>query len=97
MRTTQRPSSVYAVTRNWSGDRLNAGRWLGSDKDPGNSRTMAGLTFSQGQVVTMDGGAKQSNNADFSGGGTITKACENATGGIAMGRSDMELIRGIGL
>ncbi len=94
---TQRPSSVYATTRNWSGGRLNAGRWLGSDKDPGNSRTMSGLTFSQGQVVTMDGGAKQSTNADFGGGGTITKACENATGGVAMGPSDMELIRGIGL
>lgn len=58
---------------------------------------MSGLTFSQGQIVTMDGGAKQSTNADFGGGGTITKACQNATGGIAMGRSDMEIIRGTGL
>jgi len=33
---TQRPSSVYALTCNWSADNLNTGKWLGSDSDPGN-------------------------------------------------------------
>ena len=94
---TQRPSSVYAATRNWCCISLAAGRWLGADKDPGNSRTMAGLNFSQGQVVTMDGSAKQSNNADLGGGGTITRACKDATGGIGIGRTSLEIIRGRGL
>ena len=94
---TQRPSSEYAATRNWCCMSLSAGRWLGADKDPGHPRTMAGLNFSQGQVVTMDGSAKQSNNADFGGGGTITRACKDATGGIAIGRSSLEIIRGRGL
>jgi len=94
---TQRPSSIYAVTRNWSGDRLNTGKWCGSDSDVGNGRTMSGLTASQGQVVTMDGGAKQATNADFQGGGTLTKAAQTATGGVAKGQTSVNLIRGPGL
>ena len=94
---SQRPSAVYALTRNWSDDRLNTGQWLGSDSDPGNARTMAGLTYSQGQCVTMDGGAKQSTNPDFQEHGTLTKAAQTATGGIARGRTSLKLIRGPGL
>ena len=94
---TQRPSSVYALTRNWSDEGLGAGKWLGSDSDRGNARTMSGLTASQGQCVLMDGSAKQSNNADLGGGGTITRACKDATGGIGIGRTSLEIIRGRGL
>jgi hypothetical protein len=94
---TQRPGSVLLVTRNWNGPHLAAGRWCGSDRDIGNSRTMAGLTYSQGQVVMMDGSAKQANNADLGNGGQITRAAVNATGGVAKGQTSMNIIRGAGL
>ena len=96
---TQRPSSIYAVTRNWSDIRLNTnnGRWCGSDSEPRHPNTMAGLTASQGQIVTMDGGAKQSTNADFQAQGTYTKAALTATGGVATGPTSLILIRGAGL
>jgi hypothetical protein len=94
---TRRPSAVYALTRNWSDDQLNTGEWLGSDSDPGNARTIAGLTASQGQCVTMDGGAMQSNNADFQSYGRLTKAAQTARGGVAKGSTSLNLIRGPGL
>jgi len=112
---TQRPSSVIAITRNWSsttptwesgdtdwtpvaaGGSLRNGKWCGSDSDAANKYTMTGLTASQGQLATMDGGAKQATNADFQGGGTITKAANTATGGAATGRTSMSVIRGFGL
>ena len=95
---TQRPSSPLAVTRNWSNTYwLTAGKWCGSDSDAGNGKTMSGMTASQGQVVTMDGGAKQCTNADFQGGGTITKAANTATGGVATRRTELRIIRGAGL
>ena len=94
---SQRPSAVYALTRNWSDDRLNTGRWLGSDSDAGNPGTIAGLTASQGQLVTMDGGAKQSTNADFGGHGPLTKSAAMSRGGVAKGQTSLNLIRGPGL
>jgi len=91
---TQRPTSPYALTRNWSAGRFNTGKWCGSDSDIGNRNTIAGMTASQGQTVTMDGGAKQATNADFQGNGTVTKACKTATGGVARGQTSPDLIRG---
>jgi len=93
---TQRPSSVYATTRNWIGGDLRGGEWSGSDSRPRNRETMSGLTASQGQVVTMDGGAKQSTNADFQAQGTIVKAARTATGGCATGRTSTRIIKGNG-
>ena len=55
------------------------------------------LRKSQGQIVTMDGGAKQSTNADFGEGGRGTKAAQTDTGGVAEGRTSLNLIRGPGL
>ena len=92
-----RPSSVYALTRNWSTDNLNMGKWLGSDSDRGNKRTMADLHASQGQVVMMDGSTHLSSNADFGKGGTLTKPARNSTGGVAKGQTSLNLIRGPGL
>ena len=94
---TQRPSSVFALTRNWSTDNLNTGKWLGSDSDVGNPGTIAGLTASQGQCVLIDGSAKQSTNADFQANGTLTKAARIARGGFARGQTSLNLIRGPGL
>ena len=95
---TQRPTSVLAVTRNWSSNRLgDDSRWLGSDSDVGNRRTMAGLTASQGQVVQMDGSAKQTTNADFGSSGQIHEASHSGTGGTAIGATSLFLLRGPGL
>ena len=95
---TQRPTSVLAVTRNWSSNRLgDDSRWLGSDRDIGNRRTMAGLTYSQGNIVMMDGSAKQSNNADFGHSGEIHRASHTGTGGVCQGATSLFLLRGPGL
>ena len=98
---TQRPASIYAITRNWSSNDLagdGAGNmWCGSDTHVGNANTMAGMTASQGQIATMDGGAKQSTNADFQTGGTYTASAKTATGGVCKGGTNMTLIRGNGL
>ena len=94
---TQRPSSIYAVTRNWTTGNLGTGMWAGSDTHIGDAVTMAGMTASQGQVATMDGGAKQSTNADFQAAGAYTKAALTATGGVCKGKTNMALIRGTGL
>ena len=92
-----RPYTVYALTRNWSGDRLDAGKWLGFDSDPVNPRTMFGLMASQGQVALMDGSVKQSTDTDLGVDGPITKRAYNSLGGLAKGRTSMNLIRGPGL
>ena len=92
---TQRPSSVLLVTRNWSGDNLGSGSWVGSDS--GSGRTMDGLNKSQGQVVQMDGSAKQATNADFGSAGTITRSAHQATGGVALGKTSLNILRGAGL
>jgi prepilin-type N-terminal cleavage/methylation domain-containing protein len=94
---TERPASVLLVSRNWSGNNVGGGRWLGSDRDVSNGRTMAGLTYSQGQVVQMDGSAKQANNADLGGSGQITRASRQATGGKAVGQTSLNILRGPGL
>jgi hypothetical protein len=94
---TQRPSSVLLVTRNWSDSSLDSGRWLGADEDEDNERTIVGLTFSQGQLVLMDGSAKQSNNADLGGSGQITRAARMSTGGVARGKTSLNILRGAGL
>jgi len=94
---TQRSSSILLVTRNWSGSSVGSGRWLGSDKDITDPKTMAGLTYSQGQLVMMDGSAKQANNADLGTSGTITSAARQATGGVAKGATSLNILRGAGL
>ena len=55
---------------------------------------MAGLTASQGQYVTEDGGAKQGNNSDFS---AIADNAAEATGGIALNPTSLNTIRGTNL
>jgi len=93
---SQRPSSVLAITRNWSGRDLGNGFWLGSDRarDRDNARTIAGLNFSQGQQVDMRGVAKQVTNAEKD---MIKKAARVANGGVAIGQTSLSIIRGAGL
>jgi len=118
---TQRPTSVYCVTRNAGlginvpgvaaggaaaavaavvNDKLNAAgfEWIGSDfSNPSNTRIMAGLTMSQGQYCTMDGGAKQSISADFGLNGPMSHEANNASGGLCPGATSLRVIRGVGL
>ena len=93
---TQRPTSLYAYTRNVTKSQLylnNASGWLGSDSDTTNLATISGLTDSQGQLVTSDGGARQSNDADLGGNGVLYKAAEKATGGVATLKTSLERIK----
>jgi prepilin-type N-terminal cleavage/methylation domain-containing protein len=92
---TQRATSCYANTRNQSAGDLgaNGAQWLGSDTNPTNGNTMSGLTDSQGQLVTSDGGARQSNDADLTGSGVLEKAAQKATGGVATGPTSLRAIK----
>jgi prepilin-type N-terminal cleavage/methylation domain-containing protein len=98
---TQRSSSVLAVTRNWWGARLNGGHYSGGDRDGDKNNAkcrdfhiMSGLTFSQGQQVDMQGVAKQVTNAEKD---QINKAARTANGGVAIGQTDLTVLRGAGL
>ena len=92
---TKRATSVLAVTRNCDTGTIAAGsKWVGSDSTGGGDNVMAGLTASQGQYVTEDGGARQGNNSDFS---AIAEQADEATGGIALGKTSLVLIRGTNL
>ena len=53
--------------------------------------------MSQGQLVTMDGVARQSTNADLGSGGRIAKAAMAARGGMAIGPTSLSILRGPGL
>jgi len=88
---TKRATSVYAATRNVNNTTLDGAKWVGSDSATGGDNVMAGLTASQGQFVTMDGGAKQGNNSDFA---AIKATAKKATGGIALGSTNLDTIRG---
>ena len=92
---TQRATSAYANTRNQNASDLGAAtaQWLGSDTNPNNNKTMSGLTDSQGQLVTSDGGARQSNDADLTTTGTLSKAADKATGGCATGVTSLRAIK----
>ena len=88
---TKRATSVYAASRNVNAGSLDGAKWIGSDSAAGGANVMAGLTASQGQYVTEDGGAKQGNNSDFA---AIKATAKKATGGIALGATNLDTIRG---
>jgi hypothetical protein len=54
---------------------------------------MSGLTEGQGQLVTSDGSARQSNNADLGINGTLAKAAAEATGGVSTLKTSLERIK----
>ena len=93
-----RPTSIYSITRNWDTDNLKTGTtWMGNENDT-DTKVMAGLSASQGQLVTMDGGAKQSQDSDLGVSGPLsTTEAEEATGGVAKGNTSMAVLRGPGL
>ena len=67
--------------------------WYGSDTNPTSAQTMSGLTDSQGQLVTSDGGARQSNDTDLGVDGTLKKEGAIARGGVAEGRTALTRIK----
>jgi len=93
-----RPTSVLALTRNlYNGDFYNPNqKWYGADQGNRNE-IMSGLTASQGQCVSMDGAARQSNNSELGSRGTITQANKQARGGVGKGNTCRHLLRGDGL
>ena len=89
---TKRSTSVYAATRNCNAANLNGTTWIGSDTtSAAKGNVMAGLTSSQGQYVTMDGGAKQGNNSDFA---AMQEEALGCAGGAALGDTNLDTIRG---
>jgi prepilin-type N-terminal cleavage/methylation domain-containing protein len=74
-----RGPSVIALTRNTRHKNNTTGKygnaddrsglddnvWAGSDSDSANQNACSGLTSSQGQLATFDGGAKQATDADL--------------------------------
>ena len=61
-----KPSTVLAITRNLSKERINGARWLGADRDPDDPNMMEALYNGEGQVSKADGSAGLSRNSDFS-------------------------------
>ena len=48
-------------------------------------------------MVQMDGSARQASNADLGGAGQITRTARTATGGVALGKTILNILRGRGL
>ena len=99
-----RGATVIALTRNNNKASINNSRWLGANEGHGGGsnngkNTISGLNKSEGQIATFDGGAKQSNDSDISGGnygGKLSKAHRTAKGGSAKGLSSGSLIGKVG-
>ena len=58
---------------------------------------MAGLSSSQGQLVTMDGGARQSQDSDLGTNGALVNTAKESIGGVSVGETCTYVIRGSGL
>jgi hypothetical protein len=88
-----RPATILAVTLNVHGEDLAAADWCGADDDPLHAEAFTGLNKSQGQLVLMDGSAKQSTDADLGASGKLVKAHINSRGGVTMGPSKTTVFR----
>lgn len=95
-----RGSTVIGLTRNSEKNNLNNSRWRGANEGAAaHAQVIAGLNKSEGQIATFDGGAKQSNDSDISGGqwgGKLSKAHRTAKGGSAKGNTSGNLIGKVG-
>ena len=102
-----RGATVIALTRNNQKNTIYNSRWIGANE--GHSGTgnnakaiISGLNKSEGQIATFDGGAKQSNDSDISGGknndpsGKLSKAHRNAKGGTNKGLSSGSVMVKVG-
>ena len=85
---TQRPATILGTTRNLSADELAKSIWAGAEDA---KRGMAGLQMGQGQIVTMDGGPRQSSKDDIGEAGRRVKAHINSRGGQARGNASTRM------
>ena len=85
---TQRPATILGTTRNLSADELVKSIWAGAEDA---KRGMAGLQVGQGQMVTMDGAARQSSKDDIGAAGRMIKAHINSRGGQAKGNASTRM------
>ena len=85
---TQRPATILGTTRNLSADELAKSIWAGAEDA---KRGMAGLQMGQGQMVMMDGSAKQSSKDDIGEAGRRVKAHINSRGGQAKGNASTRI------
>jgi prepilin-type N-terminal cleavage/methylation domain-containing protein len=98
-RNINRGNVANTKTVKWYGSNQNLGKVKDAngtatgELKPFKEGTMSGLTESQGQLVTSDGGARQSNNADLGANGTLARDAAEATGGVAEGPTSLTLIR----
>ena len=95
-----RGSTIIGLTRNNNKNSINNSRWFGANENNANAaQIIAGLNKSEGQIATFDGGAKQSNDSDISGGnfgGKLSKAHRSAKGGSTKGNTSGVLIGKVG-
>jgi hypothetical protein len=85
---TQRPTTILGTTRNLSADELAKSIWVGAEDA---KRGMAGLQMGQGQMVMMDGSARQSSKDDIGEAGRMIKAHINSRGGQARGNASTRM------
>ena len=85
---TQRPATILGTTRNLSADELAKSIWAGAEDA---KRGMAGLQMGQGQMVMMDGSARQSSKDDIGAAGRMIKAHINSRGGHAKGNASTRM------
>ena len=95
-----RGATIIGLTRNNNKNNINNSRWIGANEGNVNAKQIiAGLNKSEGQIATFDGGAKQSNDSDISGGnygGKLSKAHRSAKGGTNKGNTSGNLIGKVG-
>jgi hypothetical protein len=53
---------------------------------------MLGLKISQGQMVRMDGSARQANDQDIGAEGTVVKGAREGGGGVAGGKTSTKMM-----
>ena len=85
---TQRTATILGTTRNLSADELAKSIWVDAQDA---KRGMAGLQVGQGQMVTMDGAARQSSKDDIGAAGRMIKAHINSRGGNARGNASTRM------
>lgn len=87
-----RPTTILTATRNLSTCDLKSSYWAGADERPINTKAMAGLNKSQGQIVMADGSTTLSNNSDVGLGGAKVQAHINSVGGVTRGPASTRII-----
>lgn len=81
---TQRPSTVFAASRNLTTKDLSTAKWAGAENA---ALGIPELKAGQGYLAWMDGSTSLSTDADLGLSGKVTRNHFRARGGVAKGRS----------